>query len=121
MSYDLCFWKQAGDAELDSRATYIALIGGQDVAGVEPFPIDEFADGVDAAFPGVTRERRDSNEIFWLDTDGALLFEMSWSDAHVFATVRPLDESVANRLIDIGVSVGAALYDPQVDERFALR
>jgi hypothetical protein len=45
---------------------------------------------------------------------------MSWSDSHVFASLRPLDESVANRLIDIGLSVGAALYDPQVDERFAV-
>lgn len=121
MTYDLCFWKQVEDVELDSRATFIALIGGQEVAGVDPFPIEEFAEGVEAAFPGVTLERRGGNEIIWLDADGALLFEMMWSHAHLLATLRPLDESVANCLIDIAVSVGAALYDPQVDERFALR
>jgi hypothetical protein len=40
---------------------------------------------------------------------------------HVLVIMRPLDEDNANRLISLADAFGAPLYDPQTDERFALR
>lgn len=119
MSYDLCFWKQTPGLQADPRSTYLALIEGRPLDGIEPFAIDDFLARVETSFPEARRDQQNGNEILWLDADDALIFEISWSRAHVLAMLRTLDDSVANRLIDVALSVDAPLYDPQVDERFA--
>jgi hypothetical protein len=121
MSYDLVFWKQQAIIEADPRAIYRTLVvHGGTVDGVEPLPVDEFVKGIEAAFPNATCERSGDDQIFWLDQKQQLIFEMYYTPVVVVATMRPLDESVANRIVDVAVSVGAPLYDPQVNERFVL-
>lgn len=102
------------------RSTYRALIEEREVEGIEPFPIGEFVAGLAAAFPEARRKQPTSTEIFWLDANDALIFEVYWSDGYALAMMRPLNDSVANRIIDVGQLVDAPLYDPQVNERFAL-
>ena len=119
MGYDLAFWKQAPDLRADPQSIYLSLMADKTVAGLLPFPIEDFVAGVQAAFPNATPERSGTDQIFWLDEHDQLLCEMGWSPLHLVATLRPLNESLANRLIDIAASLDAPLYDPQVNERFA--
>ena len=62
-----------------------------------------------------------SSPVFWEDDDGMTVVELSWSDVHVVAELRPAGFSsgeVANRIIDVLEKFECPLFDPQTNERF---
>src|ERR1700733_4104795 len=107
MGYDLAFWKQQAGVEADPRDIYLALaVEGRSVEGLEAFPVAEFVAGLEGAFPDATSERSGDDQMFWLEPQKQLIFEMYYTPVIVVATMRPLSESVANRIVDVAISVG---------------
>ncbi len=119
VSYDLCFWSERPGIRLPPPAVYEHLLDGRAVDGLVSLAIEDYLAALAETFPEGTREPNGESEWFvWEGADS--MFEVSWSDAHVLVTMRPLNEDNANRLIDVAASFGMPLYDPQTGERFAL-
>lgn len=120
MSYDLCFWSQRPESQLSPETIYRHLLDGNAVEDLVSFALPEYLAALSAAFPAGTRESNGPSEWFvWEEADS--MFEVTWSPVHVLVTMRPLNETNANRLIDIAASLGMFLYDPQTNERFTPR
>jgi hypothetical protein len=119
VSYDLCFWSQRPEVRLPARTIYLHLLDGKAVDGLVPLAVEDYLRVLAEAFPEGTREPNGSSEWFvWEGADSML--EVWWSPVHVEVAMRPLNEDHANRLIDIAMSFGMPLYDPQIVERFRL-
>jgi hypothetical protein len=60
-----------------------------------------------------------TNPDFWTGPDNQTL-ELSYSDYYFTAEFRGgIHKETLNKIIDIGLDFGCALYDPQINERFA--
>ena len=120
MSYDLAFWRQQPGVRLDPVVVHAALLDGHPVAGLVDLPLAEWLAALLAAFPGAVREPNGAREwIDWVSTDQSRSFQVEWSDQHVLVSCRGLSGEEMNRHIDLALSYGCRLYDPQTGERFA--
>ncbi len=118
MSYDLCFWSERPGVRVPAPGVYEHLLDGKAVDGLMPLAVEDYPGALAQAFPEGTREPNGRSEWFvWEGADS--MFEVWWSASHVLVTMRPLNETNANRLIDIAASFGMSLYDPQTGERFS--
>jgi hypothetical protein len=116
VSYDLTFWKSvAGTSPIPPFEIYKALMQGAAPAGLVEFPVDDFLERLERAFPGF--ERHD-HEAFREGADGEGVIEAGWSPRHMRVDFRRCPHSTMNRVIEIGYELGVPAYDPQVDERF---
>jgi hypothetical protein len=119
MSYDLIFWEQ-GDATVPTPSlVYRALVDGDHVDGVNDLDIGTLLAAIVERFPAAVREPNGGSEwLVWEDGTRAS-FQVEWSKQHILVACRGTTRDQMNRLIDIAVDHGCALYDPQADERFA--
>ena len=117
MSYDLCFWREQPGRRRDSHEVFKALIEGQQVEGLLPFPVERFLGAVTEAFPSAAREP-DDDLLMWEAPDKRSSFQIEWSALHVSIALRSVSKEDGNRLVEIAADCGAPLYDPQVGERF---
>jgi len=121
MSYQLVFWQREVGVGANAPAVYEALMDGGTVDGLRPLPIEDMAAAILAAFPTSVREPNgpSSEWIDWVSEDQHTAFQVEWSPQHVCIDLRPQNNDVANRLIDIvSGDFGCPLYDPQTGERF---
>jgi hypothetical protein len=119
VSYDLVFSRQHGPATDSPQSIYSELLEGRRVNGLVELDTESFIDGVLDAFPGAARgPQGDAEWIEWSAPDRNASFQVEWSTQHVVAFCRGATNDVMNRLIDIAVTHGCRLYDPQVNERF---
>ncbi|TWE11727.1 hypothetical protein [Rudaeicoccus suwonensis] len=117
MGYDLAFWKGPRTAR-KPEAIYIDLQNGVAVPDVEALSMADVLSALETAFAGL--ERLDEHQqAFWDPADQKTVIEFAWSEQHFVATARgAYTNEQLNTIIDVGTSVGARLYDPQVDVRF---
>jgi hypothetical protein len=92
---------------------------GQPVEGLLLFPIEDYVTSVLTAFPAAVREPNGDDEwVVWISPNQRSSFQVTWSSVHVQVTCRSIHRDDGNRLVDIAISLGAPLYDPQTGERF---
>jgi len=119
VSYDLVFWRQDAAEDRPPQMLYEAFLERQRVEGIAELPVDAFLERLMQAFPSLVREPNGDGEwLDWTSPDGRSGFQVEWTSQCGWATLRPLDEDCANRIIDVANDFGCALYDPQTDERF---
>lgn len=120
MGYQLAFWQCEVGRSPDSRSTFDALMNGGTVDGVVSLPTEQIIGAILAAFPTAVREPNgpSSEWIDWTSEGGRASFQIEWSPTHVLAELRPLDNDVANALIDVMAGFRCPLFDPQTGERF---
>jgi hypothetical protein len=121
VGYDLVFWKQEPSEERSAHELYVSFAEGQSVDGIPELPVEAFVARLMETFPSAVREPNGDIEwLVWTSDDGQSGFEVVWTPQYVWATLRPLHEDAANRMIDVAIEFGCALYDPQVLHRFEL-
>ena len=119
MSYDLLFWKQEPPRCENPVSVFESLNGGQRPAQLTSFPVEEFLQRVQAAYPEAVRELNGDKEwMVWTSPSQTEGFEINWSDLYVWVTLRPLASDRANRFVEIANALDAPLFDPQTGERF---
>jgi hypothetical protein len=120
IGYDLAFWKQAGDQDLEPSTVYRSLIDHRTVDGLATLPIESILTQLVVALPGSVRESNGAGWewIDWVSEDDQSSIQIWWSDLHVYADCRNAEYEVVNRIIDVLADFGCPLYDPQVDKRF---
>jgi hypothetical protein len=120
IGYDLAFWKQAGDEDLEPSTVYRSLIDHRTVEGLATLPIESILTELLVVLPGSVRESNGAGWewIDWVSEDDQSSIQIWWSDLHVYADCRNAEYEVVNRIIDVLADFGCPLYDPQVDKRF---
>jgi hypothetical protein len=121
MSYELVFWQRDAGHAANANGVYQSLMDGSKVDGLRTLPIEDIVAAILTAFPRAVREPNGptSEWIDWVREDEQSSFQVEWSPQHVGIDLRPKDNDIANRLIDIMVDdFRCPLYDPQTGERF---
>lgn len=120
MGTQLVFWSEDGGAATPSD-TYRVLLDGGTPAGLARLPLDEVLDALADDLAGFDPRPTVGGPCpAFAELDGAVV-ELSWSEVHVFVELRGRwSGKTANRVIDVMLRFDCPLYDPQVDERFAL-
>ncbi|MCW2785063.1 MAG: hypothetical protein JWP74_1580 [Marmoricola sp.] len=119
MSYDLAFWRDSRDIRPEPQATYQALVSGESVDGIDVIGVDQILLAILATFPEAVREPNGEHEwVVWESPTDVGMFEVVWSDKHVLVSLRGAGTDTVNAIIDVCISRGTRLYDPQTDERF---
>lgn len=115
MSMDLDFWKYKDGAAHDNTAVYeTACCDGELMDELESLPIDEILKKVAAAFSDWTVH--DDGKGYDNAEQGA--FRIFTTSQIVRFDCYGMRESDMNSLMDIMISFGCPLYDPQISERF---
>ncbi len=121
VSYDLVFWKQDESEERSPRGIFESFSEDQRVSGVPPLPVEALMARLLDTFPYAVRESHGGMEwLHWVSEDSRSSFEVVSGPQCVWVSLRPLDETKANRIIEVANEFGCALYDPQIDQRFGL-
>lgn len=122
MSYDMYFWRQTKDLQMQPEEVVDRLAQDTPLEGVVSFPRTLVRDVFKKAFPDI------------VDLD----FNLNWEGAGSFfqvgfnhATERDVDliivncghlllksEVTMNRILDVCFALGCALYDPQTEQRY---
>ncbi len=122
MSYDLHFWREDTATGRKPVEVRDLLLEGNDVPQLATWPIE----GVKAAFHRHFPDIDDQGVRLWWEGDNSYFYvEFRYADEKQVQMIsvscgwKLLDSpDTMNRIIDVGHSLGCALYDPQVDERF---
>lgn len=113
MSVDLDFWKYREGQYLDNRRVYeTACCEGEPVEGLEDLPIEEILQKVADVFSDWTR----LDPFNYEGKQGA--FSVFTTPQAVRFDCCGMSEGERNALIDIMLSFGCPLYDPQIGVRF---
>lgn len=119
MSYVLAFWKQRS-RPLEPQGIYERLNDGEHVGEVDELPVDQIVQRLQEVFVGSEISPPIPELPFyafdWEGPNGAFQGDLTEQALIVSAYGFPQDDM--NRLIDVAREFGAALYDPQVGERF---
>jgi hypothetical protein len=110
MSYDLDFWKYKDGTRLQHQEVYERLSNGDQVDGLEPLPIPEIIAAVTSAFSAGWEH---SDEETWEGGDRGT-FQIFTTPQFFRFDCYGMEDQDMNRLIEIGISFGCPLYDPQV-------
>ena len=123
MSYDLYFWREGRKTDESASVVCERLGNDEDVEGVEHLSVELLKARFLESFPTIEDEGAQLN---WEGHDS--YFQVSWSVSMGMGKTQMIviscgfklldDENLMNRIIDVGQSLGCALYDPQVGQRF---
>jgi hypothetical protein len=120
MTTDLAFWKTS--RELKPQKVDRRLIEGKPVRGLEAMDADAVETALLAAFPDwrrdATRSTTPRQTMLADDDRGAM--DVFWTADGVIASCYGMGPDDLNRVIDVMIELRMPLYDPQIDERFAL-
>ncbi len=116
MSYELAFW--AGGDDLDPRWTYLNLEGTDTISGVHEIDKQAVERALDDQLPDWTRDANMLQPPGATDANGPG-FDVSIGRQLISFTGYGVSNDNLNAIIDLMVSLGFRLYDPQVRERFA--
>ncbi|WP_321475349.1 hypothetical protein [uncultured Paludibaculum sp.] len=114
MSYDLDFWKYKDGICLDHQDVYERLSNGEEVDGLETLPIPEMLGAVEREFS--TDWMHDDEETWESDDRGCF---QTFTTAQFFRVdCYGMEDGDMNRLINVALSFGCPLYDPQAGKRY---
>jgi hypothetical protein len=82
-------------------------------------PVEAFLSRLMQTFPSAVREPNGEAEwLDWSSSNARSGFQIEWTSQCVWASLRPLNEDDANRIIDVANEFDCPLYDPQMNKRF---
>jgi len=121
MSYDLCFWREEHDLGMPPGDVADLLQDDTPVAGVATFPRSEVRQRFRDAFPDIN----DGDvSLDWRNDDSYFQVGFNHADERnvnciIVACGYQLLQSpeMMNRIVDVGNSLGCALFDLQTGER----
>jgi hypothetical protein len=115
MSYDLAFWKYKPGGHLDHFGAYLRLSEEEAVDEVEELPISGILDRLKVVFSEGWK-RLDSTT--WHSDDEESFFAVSTTPQLFMVECKGMAGEDMNKIIDVALGFGCALYDPQVGKRF---
>lgn len=113
MSIDIDFWKYKDGVKLNHADVYKrACCDNEYVEGLERLPVEEIRKKIAFEFKDWTALDNDNYE-----KDGSS-FAITTTNQMVRFDFYTIDRSDMNRIIEIMLSYGCALYEPQIGARF---
>ena|SRR5260370_29551305 len=115
MSYDLAFWKYKRDVRVDHLGIYVRLSEGEVVDEVEELPVSGIMERVKVAFSEGWKQLDDTT---WHSDDGKAFFALTVTSQFFMVECKSMEGGDMNKIMDVALEFGCALYDPQVGKRF---
>ena len=112
MSYDISFWKVAGDNKAEPKKIYKALCRGKPVASLETLPVAQVLEQLKLTFPTFVA----TSTIRQIDFPDGSNIEVNWSDHHFRFDGRGEVDAAFDRIFRIMTSHSCTMFDPQTEE-----
>jgi hypothetical protein len=122
MSFDLWFCNQSEECHLQPDEVADRLLAAEEVAGLVPLDVGAIMARFTHEFAGIEQITSDSSseptQPDWHSAEAGGSFLVDWSKLFFCVRSYGATSDELNRVIDLALELGCALYDPQTGVRY---